>query len=138
MQLRRRDVEKWMSHRRLPEDLRRFLCFQHIFFQKDKLASHFNVFPLLQSRSLTHFFFQKTKTSLACCNICCSHLLLYCLPITLIWLCFMIESLTRAHVMAMTSLKYLSLQLRKKVYLYCQKALTKYRMINQFRIDIGD
>jgi len=25
MQLRRRDVEKWMSHRRLPEDLRRFL-----------------------------------------------------------------------------------------------------------------
>lgn len=24
MQLRRRDVEQWMSHRRLPEDLRRF------------------------------------------------------------------------------------------------------------------
>jgi hypothetical protein len=27
MQLRRRDVEKWMSHRRLPEVLRRFLTF---------------------------------------------------------------------------------------------------------------
>lgn len=27
MQLRRRDVERWMSHRRLPEALRRFARF---------------------------------------------------------------------------------------------------------------
>jgi hypothetical protein len=25
MQLRRRDVEQWMSHRRLPEDLRKYV-----------------------------------------------------------------------------------------------------------------
>jgi hypothetical protein len=48
MQLRRRDVEKWMSHRRLPEDLRRFLyrTYKLLFSPKQNLAS---LISLLQS-----------------------------------------------------------------------------------------
>jgi len=38
MQLRGRDVEQWMSHRRLPEDLRRYEKFYY--FHKSKLP-HF-------------------------------------------------------------------------------------------------
>jgi len=30
MQLRGRDVEQWMKHRRLPEDLRKYKIFQFI------------------------------------------------------------------------------------------------------------
>lgn len=61
MSLRRRDVEQWMSHRRLPEDLRRFHIIEIISFLGIFICTLFSncLICIMQSQavsfSLVHF-----------------------------------------------------------------------------------
>lgn len=71
MQLRRRDVEQWMSHRRLPEDLRRFL---HITSKPNIVICMF--FDLVPQ-----------TVALCCCFFFASEAILYFGHIGILFLC---------------------------------------------------
>lgn len=62
MSLRRRDVEQWMSHRRLPEELRRYLSFMFLYVHacmKDVLV--FSVLENVKWRHMSALVYVKSK-----------------------------------------------------------------------------